>query len=51
MSTTGWRASSEARRPHSKRLLKCRPPSSNVSKKRRTSAKNSNSALRQKGLL
>ena len=51
MSSTGWRASSEARRPHTKRQLKRRPPSTTISKKRRTSVKDSNAALRRQGLL
>ena len=48
---TGWKAAANSRRPHSKLLLKKHPPSSNVSRKRRVSVKDSNSALRLKGLL
>ena len=51
MASTGWRAASDSRRAHAKQALKKKPPSSKVSKKRRNSAKDSNSALRMKGLL
>ena len=37
--TTGWKTSSESRRPHSKAKLKRRPPSLNPSKKGRTSSR------------
>ena len=49
--TTGWKAASESRRPHSKDKLKKHPSSLNPSKKRRTSVADSNRALRLKGLL
>ena len=49
--TTGWKTSSESRRPHSKAKLKRRPPSLNPSKERRTSIADSNRSLRLKGLL
>ena len=48
---TGWKAAAGARRPHTKAKLKRHPPSSNISKRRRNSAKDSNSAMRMKGLL
>ena len=48
---TGWKAAKKSRRPHSKARLEKHPPSSNISKKRRTSVKDSNSSLRMKGLL
>ena len=51
MSATGWKADASNRRPHRKSRLKKRPPTGSISKKRRTSAKNSNSAMRLKGLL
>ena len=47
----GWRATAESRRPHTKSQLKKHPPTSNISKKRRTSSKDINSALKMKGLL
>ena len=49
--TTGWKAASESRRPHSKAKLKKHPSSLNPSKKKRTSVADSNRALRLKGLL
>ena len=49
--TTGWKAAASSRRPHSKAKLKKRPPTLGVSKRRRNSAKDSNSAMRMKGLL
>ena len=51
MSATGWRATQNSRRPHSKNELKKHPPTNTVSKKRRTQSKDRNSALRLKGLL
>ena len=49
--TTGWRAASQARRPHTRQRLKRRPPALKVSRKRLTATKNSHAALRAKGLL
>ena len=49
--TTGWKAARDSRRPSKKQDLKRRPPSVSVSKRRRNSVKDSNSALRMKGLL
>ena len=47
----GWKAAADSRRPHTKSQLKKHPPTSNISKKRRNRAKDSNSAMRLKGLL
>ncbi len=49
--TTGWKAARDSRRAHTKQTLKKHPPSTTISKRRRTSAKDSNSAMRMKGLL
>ena len=49
--TTGWKSAHDARRPHTRSRLKKRPPSSNISKKRRRSVKDQNSAMKRKGLL
>ena len=49
--TTGWKAASESWRAHTKAKLKRNPPSSNISKRRRTSVKDSDSAMRKRGLL
>lgn len=47
----GWKAAADSRRPHTKTKLKRRPPTANISKRRRNSAKDSNAAMRMKGLL
>ena len=49
--TTGWKAARDSRRAGKKQDLKRNPPTANISKRRRTSVKDSNSALRMKGLL
>lgn len=49
--TTGWKAAADSRRAHTKSKLKKKPPSGNISKRRRTSSKDINSAMRLKGLL
>ena len=49
--SNGWKAASESRRPHQRAALKKRPPSTTISKKRRTSVADSDRALRMKGLL
>ena len=48
---TGWRAAKESRRTHAKSKLEKKPPALRPDKKRRTGAKDRNSALRLKGLL
>ena len=49
--TTGWKAATKSRRPHTKQLLKRHPPSLRISKRRRISSKNVKAALRAKGFL
>ena len=49
--TTGWKASKEARRPHTGAKLKRNPPSTRISRKRLTATRNAHAALRAKGLL
>ena len=49
--TTGWKAARDSRRPHKKQELHKRARQPNVSKRRRTSVKDSNAAMRLKGLL
>ena len=44
--TTGWRAANEARRPHTKHLLRKHPPTLSPTKRRRTQAKDRNRAVR-----
>ena len=46
--TTGWRAANEARRPHTKHLLKKHPPTLSPTKRRRTQAKERMRAVRLK---
>ena len=47
---TGWRAARKSRRAHTRSELKKHPPTSNVAVRRRRSVKDSNSAMRMKGL-
>jgi hypothetical protein len=47
----GWRASRESRRPHTRERLKRRARTPGVSRKRRTSVKDRERAMRLKGLL
>ena len=49
--TTGWRAARRARRPHTRRRLKEKPRTARASRKRRQSVRDSERALRMKGLL
>ena len=48
---TGWKATREARRPHTRRRLKENPPATRISRKRKRAMKDITSALRMKGLL
>ena len=48
---TGWKAARRARRPHTRRKLKERPPTTRAGRKRRRAMKDISSALRMKGLL
>ena len=49
--STGWRAARRSRRPHTRRRMKERPKSGRASRKRRQSVRDSERALRMKGLL
>ncbi len=49
--TTGWRAGRDARRPHTRKLLKRHPPGLRLSRKRRQAVKDAMRALRLKGVL
>ena len=48
---TGWRTASQARRPHHSLRLRRKDKQPAISRKRRKAARNSNAALRRKGLL
>ena len=48
---TGWKAAKISRRPHKSQELRKRGAKAAVSKKRRISVKDSNNALRLRGLL
>ena len=48
---TGWRAHAPLRRPSHTRRLRRRTSNPRISRYRRTATKNSNAALRKKGLL
>ena len=48
---TGWRAASDSRRPHKTQELRMNGGKSTVSKRRRQSVKDSNSAMRLRGQL
>ena len=48
---TGWRAASDSRRPHKSQELRKSGGKSTVSKRRRQSVKDSNSAMRLRGQL
>lgn len=51
MMQTGWRAQAGTRRPSHTARLRRKKAKPNISRRRRTSVKNSNAALRRKGLL
>ena len=48
---TGWKAASRARRPHTRRKLKEKPPTTRIARKRKRAMRDIRSALRMKGLL